>query len=56
MALKIFKCTRCGNVFERLIRSSEEKKKEPCPHCGSEETKHTFLGQFLGKVGCFEGG
>lgn len=52
MAIRMFKCERCGCLFEALIRSADIERKVKCPSCDSYETRRTFLGQVIGKSGC----
>lgn len=39
MPLFEFKCTRCGAVFEQLIRSTRNPQEIVCPTCKSTETQ-----------------
>lgn len=55
MPIKVFKCKKCGYIFEQFIQSSKGKKLQ-CPQCDSDKTEQTFLGQFLWKLGCAENG
>ncbi len=42
MPLYDYKCSRCGTVFERLVRRSDADKPQRCPNCGSTETKRVM--------------
>jgi putative FmdB family regulatory protein len=37
-----FVCKKCSKKFDVLFRSSTEKKKVQCKHCGSEKVEKQF--------------
>jgi len=39
MPLYEYECRKCGQRFERLVSISEADQKQPCPHCGEEDTE-----------------
>ena len=50
MPIYEFKCQKCGNVFELLFRSSQEKLEVSCPVCKSKKTDK-LMSVFGGKGG-----
>ena len=38
MPMYEYRCSVCGETFERLVRISEADRKQVCPKCRSEET------------------
>lgn len=36
MPIYEFRCVQCGEVYEKLIRESDEKIELKCPECGSD--------------------
>lgn len=45
-----FKCLKCGEPFEVLFRSPEDKAAIACPKCGSKRANR-LLSTFAGKIG-----
>jgi putative FmdB family regulatory protein len=45
-----YKCRKCGENFEVLFRSRDEKLVVACPQCGSKKAER-LLSAFAGKVG-----
>jgi len=45
-----FKCRKCGEPFEVLFRSREDKASVACPKCGSKKAER-LLSAFAGKIG-----
>ena len=45
-----YKCRKCGENFEVLFRSRDEKLAVVCPQCGSKRAER-LLSAFTGKVG-----
>jgi putative FmdB family regulatory protein len=41
MPIYEYRCEACGNVFEKLVRNSQETP-DACPGCGSESFKKLF--------------
>jgi len=39
MPIYVFRCEECGEVFEALVSLSSRDKPQPCPNCGSSETR-----------------
>ena len=39
MPIYEYRCTDCGNDFERLVRSMFSVETFPCPSCGSDHVK-----------------
>jgi putative FmdB family regulatory protein len=39
MPLYEFDCGKCGEPFEKLVRSAEAVKDVACPNCGSRKVK-----------------
>ena len=37
MPMYEFKCVKCGDVFEELIRNSKDNDDVECPECGSHD-------------------
>lgn len=37
MPMYEYRCNKCGEIFEELVSSDDEKV--PCPKCGSTETE-----------------
>ncbi|OIP88028.1 MAG: hypothetical protein AUK24_08665 [Syntrophaceae bacterium CG2_30_49_12] len=50
MPIYEFKCKKCGNVFDVLFRSSQEKLAVSCPVCKSKKTDK-LMSVFGGKIG-----
>lgn len=48
MPIYEFKCKKCGNIFETLFYSMQEKRRISCPACESKETERV-LSSFGGK-------
>ena len=44
MALIDFKCTKCGEKFEEIVKLSDRENIK-CPKCGSEDIKQVFEGK-----------
>ena len=44
MALIDFKCNKCGEKFEEIVKLSNRENVK-CPKCGSEEIKQVFEGK-----------
>ncbi len=38
MPIYEYKCKKCGNVFETIFYSLQEKRQVPCPACQSPKT------------------
>lgn len=49
MPLYEFDCGKCGEPFEKLVRSTEAVKDVTCPNCGSRKVKKK-LSRFASKV------
>ena len=48
MPILDFKCSRCGCIFEELIRSaSADLAKVRCPECGAEKPERVYQGKCL---------
>jgi putative FmdB family regulatory protein len=43
-----FRCTACGEIFEKMLRFSEADKNPVCPKCASPETKKKISAAALG--------
>ncbi len=54
MALIDFKCIKCGEKFEEIVKLSDRKNIK-CPKCGSEEIKQVFEG-ICARAGSAKGG
>ncbi|MCS7054762.1 MAG: zinc ribbon domain-containing protein [Thermoflexales bacterium] len=39
MALREYRCAKCGATFERLIRSTDEERRVTCPECGERRVR-----------------
>jgi len=39
MPIYEYKCTDCGEKFEKLVRLSDANGQQVCPRCGSVQTK-----------------
>ena len=37
-----FKCTKCSNVFEELIRNPKDNNDVQCPGCGSQDVERVL--------------
>ena len=44
VALIDFKCSKCGEKFEEIVKLSDRENIK-CPKCGSEEIKQVFEGK-----------
>lgn len=42
MPLFEYRCTQCGEHFERLVSFRAEQASTPCPKCGATETRKLF--------------
>ena len=54
MALIDFKCNKCGEKFEEIVKLSDRKNIK-CPKCGSSDIRQVFEGKCSG-VGSSKGG
>lgn len=50
MPIYEFKCRKCGEAFEILFRSGDDKEGVACPKCRSKRTQR-LMSAFSGKVG-----
>jgi putative FmdB family regulatory protein len=50
MPIYEFKCKKCGNIFETLFFSLQEKRQVSCPACQSKRTARV-MSIFGGKSG-----
>lgn len=50
MPIYEFKCRKCGNTFDVLFRSRDEKVAVACPECKSTRTRRQ-MSAFSGKIG-----
>lgn len=50
MPIYEYKCKKCGNIFETLTFSIQEKQPVFCPSCGSKKTEK-LMSMFGGKFG-----
>jgi len=50
MPIYEFKCKKCGNIFETLFYSLQEKRQVACPACGAKKTERV-MSTFGGKSG-----
>lgn len=50
MPLYEYKCRKCGEQFEKLVRASDTDKPVTCPYCGEEDTerKVSVFGSLFG--------
>lgn len=39
MALREYRCAKCGATFERIIRSERDERKVACPECGDRRVR-----------------
>ncbi|MFH0810971.1 MAG: zinc ribbon domain-containing protein [Pseudomonadota bacterium] len=51
MPIYEYDCGKCGNRFENLARSADDKAAPACPKCGSKETRKMVSG-FSSCGGC----
>ena len=49
MPIYEFKCKKCGNIFETLFYSLQEKRRVACPVCQSAKTER-LMSVFGGKA------
>jgi len=42
MPIYEYKCARCGEVFQELVRSSSDEKPLKCPKCGCKKSEKLF--------------
>ncbi len=42
MPIYEYKCNICGQFFEKLIFSSGDEEKNPCPKCGDNEVRRVM--------------
>jgi putative FmdB family regulatory protein len=42
MPMYEFKCTKCSDVFEELIRNTKDNNDVQCPECGSPDVKRVL--------------
>ena len=50
MPIYEFQCKKCGNIFETLFYSLQEKREVVCPACGAKKTERV-MSIFGGKSG-----
>ncbi len=50
MPIYEFKCRKCGETFDVLYRSRDEKVAVACPECKSTKTRR-MMSAFAGKIG-----
>jgi len=50
MPIYEFKCKKCGNIFETLFYSMQEKRQVACPACQSKKTAR-LMSMFGGGTG-----
>ena len=50
MPIYEFKCKKCGDVFDVLFRSSQEKREVSCPVCKAKKVDK-LMSVFGGKIG-----
>jgi len=55
MPIYEFRCKKCGNVFETLFYSLNEKRQVVCPACHSKKTEK-LMSMFGGKIGSTSSG
>jgi putative FmdB family regulatory protein len=46
MPIYEYKCTECGNSFEKLVSFSETERVPACPSCKSKETRKKISAVF----------
>lgn len=39
MPIYEYRCQKCGEKFDKLIRTSSDLQAVTCPHCGAEEVR-----------------
>ncbi|MBD3179376.1 MAG: zinc ribbon domain-containing protein [Candidatus Latescibacteria bacterium] len=54
MPIYRYSCSKCGNEFARLVRSSDASV--TCPECGSEEVEKLFSRFSSPGAGCYPSG
>lgn len=37
MPIYEYKCSKCGNIFEKLVFASDQEEKFVCPSCGDQD-------------------
>ncbi len=42
MPMYEYRCDRCGEHFEKLVRSTSSSEAIACPKCGATETRKQF--------------
>jgi putative FmdB family regulatory protein len=52
MPIYEFKCTKCGEEFEKICFSSGKEEAVPCPECKSKKTRKLMSAFAGGKSGC----
>jgi putative FmdB family regulatory protein len=52
MPIYEFKCTKCGQEFEKIFFSSDKVEAVPCPECKSKKTRKMMSASAGGKSGC----
>lgn len=52
MPIYEFKCTKCGQEFEKIFFSSDKEEAVPCPACKSKQTRKMMSAFAGGKSGC----
>ncbi len=53
MPLYEYRCPKCGELFEKLVRASEADRSVCCPKCGEEgaERRVSLFGGLFGGCG-----
>ncbi len=46
MPMYDFACRECGQVFEKKLRMSQSSDPQPCPTCGSGDTRRHMSSAF----------
>lgn len=42
MPIYEYRCQKCGEKFDKLVRSSAEPQTVTCPRCGADEVRKAF--------------
>lgn len=51
MPIYEYRCEACGDVFERLVFSSDKDEPVECPACGKSETRRQLSAFSCGSAG-----
>ena len=52
MPIYEFKCSKCGEEFEKIFFASDNDEAVPCPSCKSKKTRKLMSSFTGGKAGC----